>query len=66
MISGAISILVVLIVAAIAIALPIWATVRAATARSGAELVLWLIFIWMVGIIGPIIALCVIRPHSRT
>lgn len=66
MISSGIGSLFVLLIAVIALALPIWATVRAVTGRSGVELVLWLILIWMVGIIGPIIALCVIRPNSRT
>jgi len=42
----------------------IWATIRIVRNRSGAALPLWLIFVWIVPVFGPGVALIVIRKHQ--
>jgi hypothetical protein len=43
----------------------IWATIRITRNRSGAAVLLWLLFVWLIPVVGPVVALIIIRNTQK-
>ncbi|MGC3991285.1 MAG: hypothetical protein QM796_16710 [Chthoniobacteraceae bacterium] len=43
----------------------IWATIRVVRLRSGASVPCWLLFVWIIPLIGPLIALLTVRKREQ-